>query len=225
LRSTQPSPFSTLLHARTLWLLLVFAAPCGATIVDRIAIVVNQRVITEVQLDEELRVTAFLNREPIRHGQKTRREAAERLIQQELIRHEMAVSQYPFPTDEQVEGAFNEAMAQLGGADAARKRLAEYQLNDAILKEHLQFQLMLVRFIDFRFRPDMDVSDADMREYYQQELAKWKQTHTGAPPTFEESRANVQKRIADERIESAMSSWVNQVKRDASIVYLDKELQ
>ena len=108
---------------------------------------------------------------------------------------------------------------------SAEKRLAEYQLNDAILKEHLQFQLMLIRFIDFRFRPDVDVSEADMREYYQQRLAKWKQTRTGTPPTFDASRDAIQKAIADERVESAMASWVDEAKREASIIYLDKELQ
>ena len=210
---------------KTLWLIMFLAALASATIVDRIAIVVNQQVITEVQLDEEIRVTALLNHQPVRRDQQTRRAAAARLIQQELVRHEMELNQYPLPDTEQVDEAFAETAGQLGGRDATEKQIASYQLNDAILKVHLRFQLTLVKFIDFRFRPDVDVSEADLHDYYDREQAKWKQSHTGAPPTFENSRASIEKAISDERVESAMSSWLDEAKRDATIVYLDKELQ
>jgi hypothetical protein len=208
------------------WLLLtIFSAFASATIVDRIAVVVNQQIITEVQLDEEIRVTALLNRQAIRRDDQTRRAAAARLIQQELVRHEMELSQYPFPTAAQVDTAFAETLKQLGGREAVEKQIASYQLTDAILKEHLQFQLTLVKFIDFRFRPDVDISETDLRVYYERELAKWKTSHTGTPPTFEESRASIEKAISDERVELAMSSWVDEAKRDAAILYLDKGLQ
>jgi hypothetical protein len=210
---------------KTIWLVIIFAALASAAIVDRIAIIVNQQVITAVQLDEEMRVTALLNHQPIRRDPQARRDAAARLIQQELVRHEMELSQYPFPTLEQVDAAFTETVKQLGGKEAVEKQLAAYQLNDAILKEHLRFQLMLVKFIDFRFRPDVDISETDLRVYYEHELAKWKQSHTGTPPNFEESRGSIEKAISDERVELAMSSWVDEAKRDAAIVYLDKELQ
>lgn len=210
---------------KALCLLALFAAFASATIVDRIAIIVNQQVITEVQLDEELRVTALLNRQPIRRDQQTRRDAAGRLIQQELVRHEMELSQYPFPTAAQVDAAFAETVKQLGGTETVEKQLTAYQVTDGILKEHLQFQLTLVKFIDFRFRPDVDISETDLRVYYERELAKWKTSHTGTPPALEESRASIEKAISDERVELAMSSWVDEAKRDAAIVYLDKELQ
>lgn len=201
------------------------AALGSAAIVDRIAIVINQRVITEVQLDEEVRVTALLNHQPIRRDQQTRRAAAGRLIQQELVRHEMELNQYPFPDAAQVDVAFAETARQLDGEETIEKQLAAYQLNDAILKEHLRFQLTLVKFIDFRFRPDVDISETDLRVYYNRELAKWKQSHTGAPPAFEASRTSIEKAISDERVELAMSAWVDEARRDSTIVYLDKELQ
>jgi hypothetical protein len=201
------------------------AALASAAIVDRIAIVVNQQVITQVQLDEEIRVTALLNHQPIRRDQQTRRAAAGRLIQQELVRHEMELNQYPFPDAAQVDAAFAETARQLGGEETIEKQLAAYQLTDAILKEHLRFQLTLVKFIDFRFRPDVDISETDLRVYYNRELAKWKQSHTGAPPAFEASRTSIEKAISDERVESAMSAWVDEARRDSTIVYLDKELQ
>jgi hypothetical protein len=213
------------LKAKFVCVLMMFAALTSGTIVDKIAIVINQQVITEVQLDEEIRVTALLNRQPIVRDAETSRAAAARLIQQQLVRHEMQLSQYPMPDAGQIDAAFAETARQSGGIQALEKELAAYQLNEAILKEHLGFQLTLVKFIDFRFRPDVDVSEADLRAYYDRELVKWRQSHQNAPPSFEESRASIQKTIANERVEFAMSGWLEDAKRDATIVYLDKELQ
>lgn len=205
--------------------LVLFGALASAAIVDRIAIVVNQRVITEAQLDEEIRVTALLNRQPVARDRQTRQAAAGRLIQQELVRHEMELNQYAFPGAAQIDTAFSETAKQLGGAEALETQLAQYQLTDAILKEHLAFQLTLVKFIDYRFRPDVDVSDSDLQIYYENELKKWKETHTGTPPSFEESRDAIAKAISDQRVEAALSAWLDEAKRDAAITYLDKELQ
>ena len=63
----------------------------------------GRQVITELQLDEEIRVTDFLNKEPIIRDTTARRAAADRLVQQLLIRREMDVSRYPLPTDAEVD--------------------------------------------------------------------------------------------------------------------------
>ena len=56
--------------------------PCTAAIIDRIAITVANQVITESQIDDEIRVTAFLNREPLDLSAAAKKQAAGRLIEQ-----------------------------------------------------------------------------------------------------------------------------------------------
>ncbi len=48
-------------------------------------------------MDEEVRVTAFLNREKVDLGAEARKQAADRLIEQALIKREMDLSHYPLP--------------------------------------------------------------------------------------------------------------------------------
>jgi hypothetical protein len=204
--------------------LVLWATLLHAVVVDRIAVIVDHQVITEAQLDEELRVTAFLNREPVKRDRQTKRAAANRLIEQLLVRHEMSLSKFPLPGTEQVNTLFNETTRQWGGQAALDRELARYGLTEEILNEHLRFQLMMLKFVDFRFRPDVDVSESDIRKYYEQELVKWKQSHTTPPPALEESRSSIEKALSDQRVDYALSSWVEQARREANIVYLDKEL-
>ncbi|MGA8597291.1 MAG: hypothetical protein WB676_21465 [Bryobacteraceae bacterium] len=196
-----------------------------AEILDRIAIVVDHAVITEAQLDEELRVTAFLNHEPIKRDRDSKKAAADRLIEQDLVRREMQLTQYASPSASDVDRLYAEIEKQYGGKEAMTRALPEYQLTEPILKEHLRFQLTTLRFIDFRFRPDVEISEQDIRDYYNRELKKWRQSHTGTPPTLEESRARIDKSLSDERAQDALSAWIDQTRRSANIVFLDKELE
>ena len=63
---------------------------CCATaeIIDRVAVSVGNQVITEDQIGEEIRVTAFLNHETPDLSPAQKRRAAERLIEQALVRRD-----------------------------------------------------------------------------------------------------------------------------------------
>ena len=203
-----------------IWLL---TAVLQAEIVDRLAITVDQRVITEAQLDEEIRVTAFLNKEPIRRDVETRRNAADRLIEQELVRREMDLSRYPLPTEKEIDTLLADTRQQIG-PDQFQARLSQYNLTEDVVRRHLQFQLMTLRFIDFRFRPDVQISDADIAAYYRQQLETWKVSHAGPPPSLDESRASIEKALTEQRVDYAVSSWLEETRKQVRIIYLDKDL-
>lgn len=207
------------------FVVLVFVGLCAlrGEIVDRIAITIDQRVITEAQLDEEIRVTAFLNQEPIRRDLDTRRNAADRLIEQELVRRDMDLSRYPMPTQSEIDTLLADTKQQIG-ADRFLTQLPQYGLTEGILREHLRFQLMMLRFIDFRFRPDIQISESDVKEYYAQQIEKWKASHTGTPPSLDQSRPAIQKALTDQRVEYALSAWLEETRKQVKIIYLDKEL-
>jgi len=134
---------------------LVIASAFAATaqnVIDRIAVVVGNQVITESEVILEARLTAFFNREPLDLSAGQLKAAAERLVDQQLIRNEMQIGGFPMP-------------AETGGDDALRKfrqdnypsvaafraSLAKYGLTEAELKRHLLWQAAALRFADQRF--------------------------------------------------------------------------
>jgi hypothetical protein len=209
---------------RPLLLFIALAVSMQGVVLDKIAIVVDHRVITEFQLDEEIRVTALLNHKPIEQDLDTRRAAADRLVEQELVRHEVELNQYPAPSPREVEPLLEATESEFGGKASLAAAMQRDRVNEQILREHLRLQLMILKFIDVRFRPDVEVSDSDVEAYYRQELAEWPKTHTGKPPSLEDSRASIVKKLTDERSDYALSSWIEETRKQVDIIYLDKDL-
>ena len=210
-------------HA-VLFLLTVSALCLSAEILDKIAVIVDHTVITEMQLDEELRVTAFLNHESVRYDAAARQAAAGRLIEQELVRKEASTTQHPLPSTTRVGQLYADTEKDYGGAKPMSEALAKYGLTEAILKDHLRRQLMILGFVDLRFRPDVEVSEQDITGYYNKKVADWSKSHQGNPPTLDESRAAIEKSLTDQRSEYALSLWLDEARKDVNIVYLDKDL-
>jgi parvulin-like peptidyl-prolyl isomerase len=124
-----------------------------AAVIDRIAIVVGNSVITESEVLREVRLTEFLNRQPLDVGPAARRAAADRLVDQQLIRNEMITGNYPMPTDaEAVDMVRNFREENYPDEDSFRKALQKYGLTEDDLKQHFLWQLAVLRFTDLRFQ-------------------------------------------------------------------------
>ncbi len=131
----------------------VLCAAGQAAVVDRIAAVVGNDVITESEVIEEVRMTEFLNGQPLDVSPAERRAAAERMVDQQLIRDEMQIGNYSEPSESAVEATLAEFRRQrFAGDDAAmRASLQAYELTEDDLKKHLRWQLAAVRFANVRF--------------------------------------------------------------------------
>src|SRR5690349_17240536 len=133
-----------------LWRLGVPAAIMGlammdlsmAAVIDRIAIVVGNTVITESEVLREVRLTEFLNRQPLDLGPAARRAAAERLVDQQLIRNEMTTGHYPMPADTEAgDMVRNFREENYPDEDSFNKALQKYGLTGEDLKQHFLWQL------------------------------------------------------------------------------------
>lgn len=183
-----------------MWKLLaagVIAVLLRAEIVDRLAIVVGHQSITELQLDEELRVTAFLNNQPISRTQEARRAAADRLVEQLLLKREMELNRYRQPDSKDLNAYLEELQSADGGPDRFRQLLHEYNLSESALKDHLELQLAILRFVEYRFR-------------------------SGTAATLKES---IGQKIRDEQADEALAAWLEEARKQVNIVYVDKSLQ
>lgn len=194
--------------------------PLRAAIVDRLAVVVGQQTITQLQLDEEIRVTALLNHASVARDVETRRAAADRLVEQLLIRREMEQSRYPLPDEQDVNQYADQVRRQNGGSAGLVKALASYELSESTLRQHLESQLVALRFVEYRFRPDAAVSDEDIETAYRRRAADSK-----TKSTLEASREPIRAELTEERADAALSAWLAESRRQVNIVYLDKSLQ
>jgi hypothetical protein len=211
------------------WLfLIVLAAICWrspAEIIDRIAITVGNQVITESQIDEEIRITAFLNRDKIESTPDARKEAAGRLIEQALIHREMDLSHYPLPETGDAGAALEGIKATYANPAEYSAALETYGITEADLVRRLLWQLTLLRFIDYRFRPGIQISSADVQTYYRQQVSGWEQKGVRPIPSLEDSRDQIEEILTQKRIDQALDQWLADTRKQTEIQYKDPSLQ
>jgi len=194
-------------------------------IIDRIAISAGNQVITEGQVEEEIRLTAFLNHEKPDFGVAERKKAAGRLIEQALIKRDMDLSRYPLPAPSEAEASLRDIQATYAPDLLYRQKLQEYGITEEALERRLLWQLTLLRFIDYRFRPAIQIPDADVKTYYDQQLAEWKQQGIQSIPTLEDSRTKIEEILTQQRIDQALDTWIAETRRQVAINYLDEALK
>jgi|HubBroStandDraft_1064217.scaffolds.fasta_scaffold08543_3 hypothetical protein len=201
-------------------------AAAGAEIIDRIAVSVGSRVITETDLDRELRITALLNNQKPDFSAANKRRTAERMVDQTLIRNEMEESRYPPPSATDTEAALQEEKARFGNDAAYRHALAEYGVAEDDLKVRLIWQLTLVRFIDARFRPGIQIGDAEIRKYFDEHMrAQLLQAHPGQTPSLDDHRAEIEQTLISQAADQQVEQWLKEARRRTHIQYHDEVFQ
>ncbi|MBM3812117.1 MAG: hypothetical protein FJW20_10855 [Acidimicrobiia bacterium] len=208
-------------------LLVLAMLPASAEIIDRVAVTMGRTVITQSAVEEQVRVTAFLNQEPLDLGPLARRRAADRMIEQTLLRQEMEFSGYVLPGHEQAEPLLAEIRKErFPDEDSFLRTLASYGITESILRRHLILQLGTLRFIELRFRPGVAVGDGEIEIYYREQFVPgWERRNNSPPPALEDAAEEVESILVAERTDQALNQWLNQSRRQTRVRFVEEAIQ
>ena len=207
--------------------ILVLAGTLSAAVViDRVAVVVGKQVIKESDLLRDLRVTEFLNGEPPDFSPSAKRKAADRLIDQLIIRDDIRRGAYaPAPASESGKMLAQIQQQRFGGSGAELQRaLSRYGLTKDELRMQLQWQLDVLTFIDQRFRPGVLITDDEVKNYYDQHLAALRRTYPNAK-TYQEMAPKVRSLLEGEKLNQDFDVWLRQQREQAQIEYVQGAFQ
>jgi hypothetical protein len=207
------------------WILAPGFSILYAEIIDRIAISVGNQVITESQIDEEIRLTAFLNQDKLNLDSAERKKAAGRLIEQTLVKREMELSRYPLPALSDADQPLETIKARYKTEAESVQALQAYGITEQGLKRRLWWQATFLRFIDYRFRPGIQIPDADVQAYYQQQLAKWKQEGIQPVPDLKDVRDSIEQTLTEQRIDQGVDRWLAETRTQVAIRFHDEALE
>jgi hypothetical protein len=191
--------------------LILTALTASAAVVDRIAVVVGTHAIKISDIERELRVASFLNRQPLDESSASMHKAAERLIDQELVRQDLAAGQYAQPTEKEADAFLQQLKRdRFGGSEQQfQSEMARRHLNQDQLRRQLLWQLTVLRFIDQRFRPGILVSDED--------IAAWRKKYVTESKTATDDQ--IRESVAGERINQAFEEWLAEARKNVRIEY------
>jgi parvulin-like peptidyl-prolyl isomerase len=211
---------------RAILLLTFTGALPSAVVIDRVAAIVGKHVIKSSDIHRDLRLTQFMNREQVNLSADAMHKATERLIDQTIIRDEIARGGYRRPSDSEVDELVHQLRQdRFGGADARlREELSRYGLSDSQLREQLLWQLTVLRFIDQRFRPGVLVADEDVRTYYDQHLADLKRDFP-QENSLEALEPKIRTSLEGERINQNFVAWLEETRKRNRIEFREGAFQ
>jgi hypothetical protein len=202
---------------------MLLALPLAATIVDRIAISAGTQVITDSEIEQRIRLTAFENGAIPSFDPATRKTAADRLIDQKLVEREMDLGQYPRLTADRRASLLSDYAKEnfKANAEAMDKTLASDGLTRADLEADLAREVDLLTFLSVRFRPAVEITDQDVTRYFQSKIRpKLANTNAG----IDEYRSQIEAELTNQRADADMEAWLKEQRKRNKIRYLEPEL-
>jgi parvulin-like peptidyl-prolyl isomerase len=214
---------------KTILILGLLAAACSvrSEIIDRIAVAVGNQVVTTSDLDREIRVTAFLNQADPDFSPAARRKTAGRMVEQRLIRRELQLSRYPAPALAEAEPVLKQFIQEhYPTAGAYQEALRARGLTDDELRQAILWQLTLLRFIDDRFRAGANLTEDDIRDYFEKVIKPAAQKVTaGPPPELEDYRERITAALEQQQVDQELETWLDQARKRTGVEYIEEAFQ
>lgn len=199
------------------------AVALRAEIVDRVAVTVGNSVVTLSEVKIQAKVAAMIEGQAPRLNSQTLRQAAERRIEQVLLRREMVFGGYEPAGPESARMVLDSLKRDRFSSDdvAYRQALEQYEVTEEDLLDQLQWQVTLLRFIEFRFRPGVQVPTEDITAYYEETfLPSWR--GPGQPPPQQAMAEQIELILASAQVNNLVDRWLNSTRSQLDIAYREE---
>jgi hypothetical protein len=195
--------------------------PSPAEIIDRIVATVNGHIILLSDWEDSLRYQAFSSGRPLdRMAVEDRKSALDHLIDQELLREQLKDSDVVHPTPEEVSQRMVEIRKQYPEAETElgwRRLLDSYRLSEDKLKERISAELDLMRLVDARLRPSVNVDSKSIESYYSQELLPQLRQSGGQNVPLAEVTAKIRELLTQKKINQLLLAWLQDLRAGSEI--------
>ncbi len=207
------------------------SAPSGLPVtLDRVVAVINDDVILESDVQEEMRFTD-LQGGRLDPGKSAQQSALERLIDRYLILQQIKAtqSQIAQPTAEEVKQQVDDlrrhvpqCAEQHCQTDAVwRAFLQARGLTEQEVDDHWRERILILAFIQSRFGAGIRISQAEIEDYYRQNLVAEFARRNLPPPPLVEVSSRIQEILLQQRVNTFLQEWLQSLKQEGSVIILD----
>lgn len=204
-------------------LLLMVAVPMSAQqTIDHIVVVVNGRVITQNDWDEQERFEALAEGRPPGEAQHSPA-ALERLIDRVLLLQQMAELNFRPPAPELIQQEVESVKKQLPAAQTAndeawRRTLTEYGIPEEDFEQMVTDQANVMRFIEVRFRSNTRIAPFEIENYYRDSFVPdFRKASPGPPPPLKQVQDRIQQILIEQRVTEGLNSLIQSLRAQAVI--------
>ena len=134
------------------------------------------------------------------------------LIEQWVVRNEAEQAQFSLPSAADVDAEMNRIQSRFAGAQAFRQRLAAVGLTEQSLRHIVEQQIYLERYLDYKFRPAIQIEDTAISQYYQEELTPPLRAQGQTPPSLDDVREQIREVLVQRGINERADTWFEETK-------------
>lgn len=201
-----------------LCLMLLPAVAIGAEILDRMLATVNGELITESEVRWALALDPEL--EPLSLSPENKRIMLARLMDQKILGQEAAkIPQNP-PSEEEITEYIEELIRAFPSREVFQARLKRVDLDPTSLRDIARRRIELLKYVDFRFRSFVLIQPEEIERYYNEVLIPRLRNRGMTVRSLEEMQAEIEARLADQRINDELDRFLDEARDAAQIVQL-----
>jgi hypothetical protein len=182
-------------------------APPQTETIDRIV----ARVEGDIILLSEVRELAAYQQLVDGHSQ-SQDELIAALIEQWVVRSEAQEARFPSSPAADVDAESNRIQRTFASAQAFRERMSAVGLTLPGLRRIVEQQLYLERYLDYKFRPAVQIDDDAIAKYYQDELTPALRDRGQTPPPLDDVRNRIREVLIQRGINERANSWFEEAK-------------
>ena len=188
-------------------------------IIDGIVAKVNKTAILLSDWDEAIRYEAFVDGKPLNKlTDEDHKATLDRLIDQELLRQQL-VNGIHVRADK-VEAKVAEVRKLYPGAETEagwKAVLQRYGLTEAQLKEHMKVQIAVLRMVDERLRPGVQVDPHSVETYYREKFLPELRQKGAQDVPLASVAPKIQEVLAQERVDELLTAWLRNLRAQSEI--------
>jgi hypothetical protein len=189
-----------------------------AEILDRMLATVNGELITESEVRWALALDPEL--EPLSLSPENKRIMLARLMDQKILGQEAAkIPQNP-PAEEEITEYIEELIRAFPSREVFQSRLKRVGLDPTSLRDIARRRIELLKYVDFRFRSFVLIQPEEIERYYNEVLIPRLRNRGMTVRSLEEVQAEIEARLADQRINDELDRFLDEARDAAQIVRL-----
>jgi len=192
----------------------------GGQVIDRVVTNVNGHVVLQSDWEQEVAFEAFANaRDPDSFTSAERNAALDRLIDRELLREQVRPSQ-PVPL-EQVAARVAEVRKlhpDCTTDDGWRAKLQRYGLTQSALEKRFAEQIQLMRLVEDRLRPSIQIDQQAVETYYHDQLLPDMKRAGSVAAPLTEVFGRIKDLLAERKMNELLSGWLASLRSGSHIL-------
>jgi hypothetical protein len=180
--------------------------------VDGIVARIGDDVLTESELRE---LAGF--QQLVDGRAKPRAELIQELSDQWIVRGEAKANGYPAATSGDVDRAYAQLVKQFSSPEEFAKRRSAVGLTEPAVREMLEQQLYLSRFLDYRFRAAAQVGQEQIETYYNREFLPQLTARSQQAPPLADVADTIREVLVQREINDRATKWLDDTRKQLTI--------